>query len=60
MRKQASWIFACCFAVVLLGGCTTGGSLFHSPLGKGSIAKQAEKDPFPTASQVGLAQKEQK
>lgn len=57
MRKQASWIVVCLFSVVLLSGCVSSGSFLHSPLGDRSIAKQAEKDPFPAAAQVGLAEK---
>lgn len=52
MKNQATWIVACCLLALLLGGCTSSGSLFH----KRSIASQAESDPFPTASQAGLAQ----
>ena len=57
MRKQASWIVVCLFSTVLLGGCASNGSFLHAPLADRSIAKQAEKDPFPAAAQVGLAEK---
>jgi hypothetical protein len=60
MRKQTGWIVVCCLCVVLLGGCASSGGILHGPLGNRSIAKQAENDPFPTASQVGLARTAQK
>lgn len=58
-RGYLGWLLICCVSAVFLCGCASTAGSFPSPLvlGKGSIAKQAEKDPFPTASQVGLAQK---
>ena len=57
MKKQVRWLVLCFFSVALFGGCASTGGILHSPLPGQSVAKQAEKDPFPEASQVGLAQK---
>lgn len=58
MSKQALAFVVCILAMVFLGGCASTGGILQSPLADRSITKEAENDPFPVASQVGLAQKQ--
>ena len=57
MKRQTSWIVACCLLALLACGCVGTGSTFRNPLADKSIAKKAADDPFPEASEVGLAEK---